>query len=256
MSALRSFFWTVLYDLAARLGLFGLKRRVIAAKDGLMTATFADGRTLWFVAPRRIRLYSWGWDYRLSRVARRYGAEARFTVSPGDTVLDIGANVGEFTLYAATRGADVIAVEPDRLNFRAWTNNTAAFPNARGFQFACSDQDGEATFYAFPEGADSSLIEPEHWTDKYTVPVKRLDDFVLSLGVTKIDVIKCDTEGAEPEMLRGSTRILPITRKVVLDVSPERNGKSTAAECEPLLRAAGFDVEYFHKGRVLVATRP
>ncbi|MDK9695060.1 MAG: FkbM family methyltransferase [Siculibacillus sp.] len=256
MSALRSFFWTVLHDLVARLGLFGLKRRVIAAKDGLMTATFADGRTLWFVAPRRIRLYSWGWDERLARVARRYGAEARFTVSPGDTVLDIGANVGEFTLYAATRGADVIAVEPDRLNFRAWSNNTAAFPNARGFQFAVSDHDGEATFWAFPEGADSSLIEPEHWSDKYTVPVKRLDDFILSLGVTRVDVIKCDTEGAEPEMLRGSERILPITRKVVIDVSPERNGKSTAAECEPLLRAAGFAVEYFHKGRILVATRP
>jgi FkbM family methyltransferase len=255
MRPITNLVWNTGFNLAARSGIGGLVPRRIERDGDLLRARFADGRALHFVTERRIRLYGRGYDARLARVATRYGAGVHFRPGPGQVVVDVGANVGEFTLYAANAGATVISIEPDRRNMKALTANTEAFQNVRRFQLACAEADGEATFYAYPEGADSSLIEPETWSDKYTVPTRRLDALLVENGVTRVDLMKCDAEGAEPEVLRGALGILPMVAVLVLDVSPERNGASTAKACEEILRQSGATVEYFHKGRILVAKR-
>jgi FkbM family methyltransferase len=255
MSFAQDFLWNGVFNLVARTGIAGLAPRRIERDGALLRARFADGRSLHFVTPRRIRLYGKGFERRLASVAARYGAGVHFMPGPGQVVVDVGANVGEFTLFAATRGASVISIEPDRRNIEALERNTSDYPSVTRFQLACAERDGEATFYGYPEGADSSLIEPETWSDKYTVPTRRLDALLVENGITRVDVLKCDAEGAEPEVLRGALGILPLVRVLVLDVSPERDGKSPAAECEAILRGSGARVEYFHKGRILVARR-
>ena len=47
-------------------------------------------------------------------------------MEPGDTVLDIGANIGLFSIWCADRGAKVVAVEPIPLTFAALSANAAA----------------------------------------------------------------------------------------------------------------------------------
>lgn len=248
--------WNGLFNKMARVGLFGWKPRTLSWNDPLWEAQFADGRLLYFVSQRRFRLYSRGYDFRLQRVATRYGAEELFQIRDGDTVVEVGANVGEFTLYAATRGARVLAVEPDRLNLDAIRRNTAAH---RGHveiaPVACAEAEGEAVFYAYPEGADSSLVRPAKYSDSYRVPTRRLDDIVRERGLETIDVLKCDAEGAEAEVLRGASGILDRVRCVTVDVSPEREGKSTDRVCREILEQAGFSLQRFHKGRILFGAR-
>jgi FkbM family methyltransferase len=248
-----SMFWNMPHNLIAAMGFGGRKPRTIERLDDLMVARFADGRALYYVTARRNRLYGFGYDERLARVATRYGAGVHFNPEPGQVVLDVGANVGEFSLFAALKGAEVISIEPDRRNMKALTLNTQHLANIRRLQLACADNDGETIFYAYPEGADSSLIEPEKYSDKYKVATRRLDALMAELGRTRIDLMKCDAEGAEPEVLRGAAGILPLVKTLVLDVSPERNGASTADACAAIVRAAGMKVEFFHKGRILVA---
>lgn len=255
MRALTDCIWNKAFNLLAATGIGGLQPRRIEQEGDLLRARFADGRSLYFVTERRIRLYGKGYEARLARVATRYGAGVHFQLAPGQTVVDVGANVGEFTLYAANAGASVFSIEPDRRNGLALARNIADFPKVRHVAVACAEADGEATFYAYPEGADSSLIEPETWSDKYTVPTRRLDALLADNGITRVDLMKCDAEGAEPEVLRGASGILPLVKVLVVDVSPERNGVSTAAACEEILLASGARVEYFHKGRILVAKR-
>ncbi len=275
--------WNVAFNALASLPGVGWQPRELSFQDGLWRASFRDGRCLWFVAQRRFRLYGRGFRARLDRVASRYGAGSAFQIAPGATVVEVGANVGEFTLWAAEAGARVFTVEPDRRHLQALSRNVAAYdalgrgPEGSRMEtsepslttttrrpgddrvtvapVACSDRDGEATFYAFPEGADSSLIPPTHFGEQYTVPVRRLDSLAAEWGVTSVDLLKCDAEGAEPEVLRGAAGLLPRVRRVTVDVSPERNGTSTAEACEAILKAAGFQTRFLNKGRILLGER-
>jgi FkbM family methyltransferase len=255
-SSLRLWWWNTAFNALARLSPGRATPRTFSRQGELWRVQFADGRVLCFVAARRMRLYGRGLDMRLLRVASRYGAESAFSIDPGQVVVDVGANIGEFSLYAAGRGAAVYAVEPDRLNLAALERNVAEVPAVRVVPVACAEAAGEAVLYAYPEGADSSLIEPARYSGKYRVRTERLDELVERWGLDRIDLLKCDAEGAEPEVLRGAAGILGRVARVSVDVSPERQGASTAAECRQILDAAGFRVRPWHKGRILIGERP
>lgn len=250
------FWWNTVFNLFARLPFTPQQpRQIRQLANNLWQARFADGRSLHFVTPRRIRLYGRGYFARLFAVASRYGAESAFQIEPGQQLVEVGANIGEFSLYAAHKGAKVFAIEPDRLNLEALQRNCAAMDAITIMPLACAEAAGEATFYAYPEGADSSLIEPDKYSDKYTVKTERLDHLIDSAGIDRIDLLKCDAEGAEPEVLRGAIGILPRVRRITIDVSPERQGASTESECRQILDQAGFRLKSFHKGRILIGER-
>ena len=82
-----------------------------------------------------------------------------------------------------------------------------------------------------------------------------LDHFVEEQEIPPIDLLKIEAEGSEPEVIRGAwSRCLRMTAAGALDASPERNGRSPAAECLALLGDAGFSVVGANaaKGRFLL----
>jgi FkbM family methyltransferase len=198
--------------------------------------------------PYRLLNYRKGIGIRLEMLAKSYGYQEFYEIKRDDIVIDIGANIGEFSIFCSALGAKVIAFEPDenvanllRKNISEWKECDQL---VEVYNKAISNINGEATFYLKPLEADSTLIAPTK-PEKY-IPAKvdciRLDDFIINHKITKIKLLKCDAEGAEPEVVFGCEKIFPIIDYVAIDCGPERNGKPTFKDVIPYLSANGFKI--------------
>jgi FkbM family methyltransferase len=142
----------------------------------------------------------------------------------GDVFIDVGANIGLYTLKAARLvGATgkVLALEPGREAFAQLQANLAlnAFPWVTTLREAASDHDGAAVLHHVPLGDDPqafSLIAHPLAVEGETVAVRRLDAIAMDAGLERIDLIKIDVEGAEPQVLDGMAQMLTTTRPAVL----------------------------------------
>jgi FkbM family methyltransferase len=138
-------------------------------------------------------------------------------LSPGATVIDVGANIGYNTVYAATRvgpGGRVVAIEPAADNVRVLRQNIAAnaldnvivLPVAAG-----RAHESRTLFLRGDHSAVNSLFETSVYasvTGTETVAAAPLDDLVDG----DADLVKIDVEGAEVEVLLGMTRLLALPR--------------------------------------------
>jgi FkbM family methyltransferase len=136
---------------------------------------------------------------------------------PGQTILDVGANIGWYALHAARRfpSATVHAFEPVPRTFEYLQRNvqTNNVKNVVFHNFGLSDRAGHVQFFVYPEGSGgASMANTSGRTDVVTVMarIKRLDDLDLSP-----DVIKIDVEGAELFAFRGGMETLRKYRPAV-----------------------------------------
>ncbi len=142
---------------------------------------------------------------------------------PGDVFVDVGAHIGYFSLIAAAMvgpSGKVISVEPVDENFaRLSAHKTAnGLAQMHCVQAVVSDSDGEATLHINKDNDgghalwdprdhpanDKTRAEPEARTVRSTTLPALLDDH----GCTHVRLMKIDTEGAEPTVLRGAADIL------------------------------------------------
>ena len=186
---------------------------------------FRGGRIYWDVTESRMMLERVFGTYE----PNKYDAIAWF-LRPGDVFLDVGANKGDFSLYAASLvGKDgiVIAIEPDPENCR-WITRSIALNKYRQVilrEVALSDQAGQATLYRGQKSGWHSLLPGLPGRDRDTVQVRTLslDELVAEHGLNgRVTMIKVDVEGAEMMVLRGAVETLrrwpqPV---VVMDVHP------------------------------------
>ena len=133
------------------------------------------------------------------------------------TVVDIGAHHGLYTLLAAKcvgRNGRVVAIEPSprecaRLQKHLRINGSS---NVKLVPCAAGEDAGEADFYLVDGFNDwcNSLRPPA--TDESTrtvrVQVRRLDEILSELKISKVDFIKLDVEGAEISALYGAMKLL------------------------------------------------
>lgn len=174
------------------------------------------------------------------RVASRYEL-GKLQVNPGDVLLDIGANIGEYAVVRSSIASTVIAVEGDSLAYSCLRLNARLHPNITPIQAVLSSEDGQVDFYESPEGADSSIVQPSSYARLVSRSSRSVDSLVDELGV-QVDFMKCDVEGAEPEVLSGATRTLSAVRAVAVDAGRERAGSDTVEEVSTILEAAGLEV--------------
>lgn len=145
-------------------------------------------------------------------------------VRPGTVAVDIGANVGIFTIALASAvGTDgaVWAFEPlsenvDRLRKNVIENQLT---NVKLFPVAASDVDGAISFHVAEDSAYGSTREVFYGQGtgrSRTVPAVRLDSEWRAHGMQSVSVIKIDVEGAELAVLRGSEDVIRRCRPVLL----------------------------------------
>jgi FkbM family methyltransferase len=141
------------------------------------------------------------------------------------TVVDVGANVGYYTLQAAALVGPtgrVLAAEPNPSMVRQLESNLAlnGINNVTVADIALSDQDGTADFY-FPETgceAYGSLRPNSLFRAASHSPVRTetLGTCLERLAFSSVDLIKLDVEGAELSVLRGAERVLATMKPVLI----------------------------------------
>ncbi len=143
-------------------------------------------------------------------------AETRFfvaTIRPGDFVVDIGANVGYYTLIASRLVGDhgrVLAIEPDPANATVLFRNLAEndVRNVRVFQGAASDHNGvERLYRAGTNQGDHRTYDSGDGRPSEQVAACRLDDLVGDWS-HRVDFMKIDAQGAEAKILEGAAGTL------------------------------------------------
>jgi FkbM family methyltransferase len=211
---------------------------LVETAEGL--AVRVDGRLVYVPSPLRWKLYRQGWEARLDRLAREYGLDRHIALNAQSVIVDVGANVGEFAHVAARYGARIYCIEPDPDAFASLKRNIAALERASAHEVAIWKVDGEVDFALASARADSSVFAESARRIKRRAAT--LAAFAREHGVERIDLIKCDAEGAEPEVLEGIGAFFHNVAAVALDTGPERRGERTHDACAEILVARGFRV--------------
>jgi FkbM family methyltransferase len=133
-------------------------------------------------------------------------------VSPGDTCLDIGANVGAVTLFLAkTVGASgkVIGFEPGPAFFQRLKRNVDLNPDLKPvvelFNIGLADKEGVLHWAEDPEFPGNAYMFGESGTE---VRVLTLDAVLGGGKLSRLDFIKVDVEGMEWEVLSGARNLI------------------------------------------------
>ena len=186
-------------------------------------------------------------------------------LAQGKTVVDVGANVGQFTLWAAKRvGSEgrVVAFEPDLCCFEKLVRNVHL--NSREGIFleniALSDFDGEAVLHLNDEQDDNqgqgSLSWQTHHRRTQPIMCMKLDNYLPQKGIKGVQVLKIDTQGAEYRVLKGAVNLIGTDHPAVILRCHERKcramGDSTVAVQEFLIDR-GYDLFEIHWSKGLVS---
>jgi FkbM family methyltransferase len=139
---------------------------------------------------------------------------------PGGVFVDIGANIGYYTLLAARRlGREgrVIAFEPNPVSLKVLLLNTAPEGDTiRVYPFAVSDREGFLSLMRIVSIASSKHVaedELRYPSDVGLTYAVRLDDVLRD--EPRIDVLKCDIDGHDYRAIQGGLATLARTRPVV-----------------------------------------
>lgn len=170
------------------------------------------------------------------------------TLQPGDTVLEVGANVGSLTLEIARRvGRDgtVHAIEPTGGAFakleRNLSLNADLVPRVHLHRMLVTDGDGSTPTreLRWSWRIDRTAVDRE----RVEVPAVSIDRMVSTIGLTRLDLLKIDVDGYEMKVLRGATETLERFRPTILveldekSLAPQGDSVRSAVE---FLEARGF----------------
>ncbi len=140
-------------------------------------------------------------------------------VREDDVCVDVGANVGFYTLFLAKRAirGAVHAFEPVSLNYHVLTVNVLAnqLSNVILNNCAIGDSRQEIDFYVAQDGGFSSAVDTgrKQITNKTTVSMITLDAYCAEADLPRVDILKVDVEGGEPGVLRGAHNLLSDARR-------------------------------------------
>lgn len=165
-----------------------------------------------------------------------------FNPVAGDTVIDVGANIGSYTLRMARRVGNegiVVAIEPHPTNYCVLKKNIRlnALRNVVALNLAAWFANGELPLF---EGNATGLhsMKTDMGRGRNKVRVEAVDAIVKELRLKRVDWIKIDVEGAEWEVLCGLVKTLDQYKpKLIIEIFHENQRK-----IKKLMESHGYDL--------------
>ena len=180
---------------------------------------------------------------------------ANLDIGIDDTVVDIGANIGVFTLFAACKTQNhVHSFEPFPKNFEFLNRNIGInnLHNVRIHAAAVCDKVGTQKLFVNDSNTShflSSLNTKERFEKSIEVPTTTLEDIMDSNNLKQIDFLKLDCEGAEGAILQSTTEgYLKRVRKIAMEFH-DNTSPLKHDEIEKLLIESGFKTKLDWNGR-------
>jgi FkbM family methyltransferase len=137
-------------------------------------------------------------------------------------LVDIGANTGIYTLksgkFLAENGGTVISLEPfpEMLAMLQRNVHLNGLNNVRLRNFCAGDHTHAAAFWRnFDKPNSFSLVRHDDHATSFSVLVVALDDLFAWEGLTRLDYLKIDAEGAEELILKGAQRTIEKYRPII-----------------------------------------
>jgi FkbM family methyltransferase len=177
-------------------------------------------------------------------VRRLYNCE--FHSAPA-LIVDAGANIGLTSVFFANKYPDarIVAIEPEASNFRMLQKNTAPYPNIKTMKAALWNENCELELFDPEEGhsafqmrrgSSSGGMAPSN-----RVQARTVDEIMSELGISSIDLLKVDIEGAEKEVFTDPRRWIDRVGTIAIELHP-----SMRPGCEQTVEQAtgDFDVKW------------
>lgn len=160
----------------------------------------------------------------------------RDCIQDGDVFADVGANIGGYSIFAASYGADVYAFEPVPSTFELLKRNIEANPGfaekIHPIMKVISDSVGMVTFTIDSDTTNKVVSEDNIVINGSNV--EKIPSVTLDSIMEKVNILKIDVEGHEKSVLKGAERILSSKdlRLIILEDPDE--------EIKTLLMSYGF----------------
>ncbi|MDA4125984.1 MAG: FkbM family methyltransferase [Thaumarchaeota archaeon] len=224
-------------------------------------ALLPDGNYLLIWSDYENSMKSW-WNVEEIYVDRIY--EKKFSPHPGDIILDVGANIGIFTLKASKQvGAlgKVVSFEPAPNNYSVLDHNVKRnhLTNVKTFPYAISDkEEGSRPFRVYSDHLKNSFFEREDggkMTSCVRVTIATIDSMVASLNLDHVNFIKIDVEGADAEVIRGAKNTLDHFHPAI--AMECHNWSPGSLGIDEILKSAGYAIDVKESGpdrRMVYAT--
>lgn len=164
------------------------------------------------------------------------------------TALDVGANIGNHSVFFADYFKDVSAFEPNPHSFHLLQLNASLKPNINCHNLGMSDIEGEGSLLINSRNIGGSRLQsgdaPSEHQKMQTVALKTLDD-AEEINQKEIGLIKIDVEGHEIKVLRGAANLIKKQKPVILFEQNAGEIKNGTSESIEFLKSCGYSFLVF-----------
>lgn len=220
--------------------MFGYQFSKLAPKNKIVTLNFKNGLT--FKVRARTMDRTVVKEVFMEEIYDKHGIK----VEKGDTVLDIGAHIGVFGVYAAdiSKTGMVYSFEPFLDNFKMLEDhkNINNCSNLKCFNDGVGDKKGKQTLYLSPDNntGGHSLVLKTYSENTVEITTISLSEFCEEEKISTIDFLKLDCEGAEFNILERNEAILNRVNKIIMECHPF--AENTVEKMIKLLERNNFSV--------------
>jgi FkbM family methyltransferase len=174
-------------------------------------------------------------------------------ISPGDVVIDIGANIGVYTLISALRvgkQGQVISFEPDSRSYQMLKSNVEQNKVDGPIylsHYCLGDYNGTTSFFEAAEPCLSGNVITARniIMEERKIPIKTLDTALSEMNSPKVSLIKIDVEGAESKVIAGAMGTLEKSDAILLvEISPKNLDKQSIRHLRDCLGRLEVSLNY------------